>query len=266
MTRASFFPEEVMVHSFAAGHHVVGERAEVARPWPIPRNANAAGGLTTSVGDLLRYARFVMGNGTASDGTCLLSRASLDLMQTPAVPADDGWHVGLAWYIWELAGVQLIAHGGETNGQVSLFQFAPEQGFALAILTNANRGDELIEDLSTWAHKRYLGVEKPAHIPQKRTVQELDAYAGRYVSTLTHIELAVRDEHLLLQMRDSENVRAFKENPTPPPPPFPVAFYADDRMVVTEGPMIDRTAEFLRNPAGSIAWLRLGGRLFRRAE
>jgi hypothetical protein len=161
--------------------------------------------------------------------------------------------------------VRLIAHGGGTNGHVSLFQFAPEQGFALALLTNANRGDELIEAVSTWAHTRYLGVEKPARIPQPRTAPELAAYAGRYDSTLTHIELAVRDEHLLLQMRDSESVRAFIENPAPPPPPSPVAFYADDRMVVTDGPMIERTAEFLRNPDGSIAWLRLGGRLFRRA-
>jgi hypothetical protein len=35
--------------------------------------------------------------------------------------------------------------------------------------------------------------------------------------------------------------------------------------MATEEPLKGLTAEFLRNPDGSIAWLRLGGRLYRRA-
>ncbi len=266
MTHAYFFPEEVMLHSFVVGHNVVGERAEVARPWPIPRNANPAGGITTSVGDLLRYARFELGDGTAADGARILSRASLDLMQTPAVPADEGRRVGLAWFIQEIEGVRLIGHGGGTIGQVSLFQFAPERGFALTILTNADRGGELIEDVSRWAFKRYLGVEEPARVPQPRTAEQLAAYVGRYVSTLTIVELSIDNGTLMLRRSDSDKVREIIENPPPPPPPAPVAFYAEDKIVATEGPMKDLTAEFLRHPDGSIAWLRLGGRLFRRVE
>ena len=60
-----FFPEDVMTHRFAAGHQEAegdeGTIVEVARPWQLPRAAHAAGGLTSTVGDLLRWARFHLG-------------------------------------------------------------------------------------------------------------------------------------------------------------------------------------------------------------
>jgi CubicO group peptidase (beta-lactamase class C family) len=264
MAHAFFFPEEVMLHSFAVGHNVVGERAEVARPWPIPRNANAAGGITTSVGDLLRYARFHMGDGTAADGARILSRASLDLMQTPTVPASDGRRVGLAWFIQEIDGVHVIGHGGGTIGQISTLQFAPSRGFALTILTNANRGGDLILEVTRWALKHYLGIAEPERVYQARTAEQLAEYTGRFVSTFTIVELSVRDGQLILAEQHSDKVRELFENPPPPEPPSPVAFYAADQIIALEGPLKDLTAEFLRHPDGSIAWLRLGGRLYRR--
>jgi CubicO group peptidase (beta-lactamase class C family) len=264
MTHAYFFPEEVMLHSFAVGHNIVGERAEVARPWPIPRNANPAGGIITTVGDLLRYARFQMGDGTAADGTRILSRAALDLMQTPRVPANDGRRVGLAWFIQEIDGVRILGHGGGTIGQISTFQFAPARTFALAILTNANRGGDLTLEVSKWALKHYLGIEEPARVPQPRTAEQLAQYAGRYAAALTLAELTVHDGQLILETRDSEKVREFIENPPPPPPPSPVVFYGEDKIVATEGPLKDLTAEFLRAPDGEIVWARIGGRLYRR--
>jgi CubicO group peptidase (beta-lactamase class C family) len=264
MTHAYFFPEEVMLHSFAVGHSVVGERAEVARPWPIPRGSNAAGGITTSVGDLLRYARFAMGDGTAADGTRILSRDALDLMQTPVVPANDERRVGLAWFIQEIEGVRVIGHDGGTIGQSARLRFAPSRGFALAILTNANRGGALVEEVSRWALKHYPGIAEPERVHQARTAEQLAEYTGRFVSTLTIVELSLRDGQLILAEQDSDKVREFIENPPPPDPPSAVAFYAPDRFVATEGPLKDLTAEFLRNPDGSIAWLRLGGRLYRR--
>ena len=50
--------------------------------------------------------------------------------------------------------------------------------------------------------------------------------------------------------------------PTPSPPPVTVAFYAPDRLFITEGPSGE--AEFLRAPDGTIAWFRVGGRIMAR--
>lgn len=49
-----------------------------------------------------------------------------------------------------------------------------------------------------------------------------------------------------------------KESPPPPaPPPMWVALFAEDRLVVLDGPMKGSRGEFLRRPDGSIAWFRL---------
>ncbi|HEX6819370.1 MAG TPA: serine hydrolase domain-containing protein [Ktedonobacterales bacterium] len=264
MTHASFFPEEVMLGSFAVGHNVAADSVEVARPWAIPRNANAAGGLVTTTGDLLRYARFSMGDGTAADGARILSRASLDAMQTPAYKADEGRWVGLAWYIRPIDGVPVIGHDGGTIGQIARLRFIPARGFALALLTNANTGSELVDEVTTWALKHYLGLEEPERVHLPRTPEQLAAYAGRYSGTFSTIDMVVRDGGFIAERHDTERVRHLYDTPPPPEPPSPVAFFAEDQIVATEGPLKGATGDFLRGPDGALVWLRIGGRLFRR--
>jgi CubicO group peptidase (beta-lactamase class C family) len=263
MQRSFFFPEEVMLHRFAVGHLLVGDKATVARPWPIPRNANPAGGITTCPADLLRYGRFHMGDGTNADGARLLTKSAIELMQAPTMEARADQRMGLAWFIQDLQGVRLISHGGGTNGQIALLLLAPERQFALAVMTNASSGDEVTEDIAAWALERYLGLIQPDPTPIERTVEALTTYAGRYTSTLNEIELTMRDGALHMQMIPTGTGPG--DEPRPPLPPTPLAFYQDDKIVALEGPLHGVRGEFLRLPSGSIAWLRLSGRLHRRA-
>ena len=250
-----------MVHSFAAGHNVVDGTPKVATPWALPRTANPAGGLTSSAGDQLRYARFHMGDGTAADGTRVLARERIALMQTPAVQAAGGERMGLAWFIQDIDGVRIVRHGGGTNGQISAFMFAPARDFALTILTNANSGGELTEDVTKWALEHYMGLVEPTPTPLERTEAQLAAYAGRYIAALTVADLVVRDGSLVLELSYSD----FPADESPPaPPPARVALYVEDKIIVLDGPLKDARGEVLRGADGSIAWLRIGGRVHRR--
>ena len=262
MARTYFFPEEVMVHSFAVGHNVVDDKARVATPWNLPRTANPAGGLTSSAGDQLRYARFHMGDGTAAGGERILSPESMALMQTPVISAGDDMSMGLTWFIREVGDVRIVQHGGGTNGQISAFMFAPERGFALTILTNANRGGELNEEVMAWALRHYLSVAEPEPTPLDRTDEQRAVYAGRYAAALTSVELAPRDGALVLEMSYTGEFPA--DEAPPVPPPARAALYAEDKIVVLDGPFKGTKAEFLRGPEGGITWLRLGGRIHRR--
>jgi CubicO group peptidase (beta-lactamase class C family) len=80
-----FEPGDVMTYRFAVGHNVSEEGAQVARPWPLPRSVYPAGGITCHVKELLRYARFHLGDGTTEDGTELLRPESLSQMHSPQV-------------------------------------------------------------------------------------------------------------------------------------------------------------------------------------
>ncbi|HIE28405.1 TPA: class A beta-lactamase-related serine hydrolase [Candidatus Poribacteria bacterium] len=106
-----FDPGDVMTHRFAVGHDVSEEYATVARPWPLPRAAYPAGGITCHVKDLLRYARFHLGDGTTEDGTRLLTPESLSLMHTPQAPIwEEHESVGLTWFINDEESLLPLSH------------------------------------------------------------------------------------------------------------------------------------------------------------
>lgn len=262
MTNSYFFPDEVMVRSFAVGHNEIDGKLSVATPWPIPRSANPAGGLTSTAGDQLRYARFHMGDGTAADGVRVLSTDGIKQMQTPIVSAGAGVQMGLSWHLRDVEGVRIVQHGGSTNGQQSLFEFAPEQRFALTILTNADAGAGLNDEVERWVLEHYLGISEPSPVPQQRLETDLAEYEGTYETALTAITAQVRTGKLVLEYALIGEYPA--DTPPQLPPPTAVAFYATDAVIALDGPLETIKGEFLRGADDRLAWLRFGGRLHRR--
>ena len=111
-----------------------------------------------SLNDLLKYAEFHLGDGTGRDGTRVLSRASLDLMQTPRVRKNaTDEDMGLGWHLRRVGGVLTAAHGG-TLGHCLLVELVPERHLALAILTNHSSGWQLIQDVERAALKSLEGL------------------------------------------------------------------------------------------------------------
>ncbi|MGC9335056.1 MAG: serine hydrolase domain-containing protein, partial [Anaerolineae bacterium] len=143
LKRSFFFAHEVITHRFAVGHQVVDKQAQVARPWAIGRAVHPAGGIVCTVKDLLRYARFHMGDGTTPDGMRLLSEESLALMHTPLFPSTGLSMMGLTWAITTVDGTRMIAHGGGTKGQVTHLRIVPSHRFAVAVFTNSEEGGTL---------------------------------------------------------------------------------------------------------------------------
>ena len=265
MTQSFFFPEDVMTYRFAAGHDIQEDKAQVARPWALPRAAHAAGGLTCSVKDQMRYARFHLGDGTTEDGTRLLSPESMKHMQSPQAPSALGDSMAITWHLHDVGGVRFVQHGGGTNGQVSTFTMAPARGFALAFPTNAGSG-RLIEDVTAWVFERYLGVKEEVPAPLDLPEEELAPYIASYESAMTIVELTPKDGKLIVQLRYKGGFPTPESEPPPPPPPISMAMCEQDQILATDGPLKDARGEFLRGPDGKIAWLRIGGRIHRRVS
>jgi CubicO group peptidase (beta-lactamase class C family) len=265
MRMSLFFPGDVMVHRFAAGHIVAGDDVKVATPWPLARAAHAAGGISSTVNDMLTYARFWLGDGTAADGTRILSRSSMDLMRAPQAAIDTfGNHVGISWMLRNVGDVRIVTHSGGTNGQISVFLTVPERGFALVVLTNANRGGELTTRVMQWALKHYLNAETPAPRHLELSEDELQPYLGRYQSALTAVELSRSNGDIMVQAIPQGGFPKKDSPPGPTPPPVRVAFIGADQIVALDPPFKDSRGEFLRHPDGQIVWLRFGGRIARR--
>ncbi len=251
-----FFADDVMTRRFAVGHHRnEGGPPTVARPWPIGRAHHPAGGIASTVRDLLRYARFHLGDG---DG--ILKRTSLDEMQTSQLEVGSIFeHVGITWAISDRTGARIVGHGGGTNGQISIFLIAPEHDFAFTVLTNHQRGNE-VAFAGRIVALQAIGAREPEHQPMD---VDADEYLGTYSSALFDVELKREDGRLVLATTNKGGFPEKDSPPQPSPPPVTMSFYAPDRLFVTDGPPGE--AEFLRAPNGSIAWFRVGGRIMSRA-
>jgi len=251
------FPNDVMTRRFVVGHEVGDDNEpRVARPWPVARSANPVGGISATVRDQLRYARFAM-----SDGAPILSRETMRLMQSPQKPAALDESVGLSWFMYDSGGIRIVRHGGATHGQQSAFLFAPEKKFALTVLTNANRGNELHREIVQAALEKFLGVRTPERKFLPLTAAQLEPFVGKYTSRLADTDLRVQNGELILQSTPKGGFPSKDSPPGPTPPPSRMAFTRADRIIALDGWSKDVEGEFLRDASGEIVWFRFGGRV-----
>src|SRR5215813_8415079 len=271
----SFFSDEIVGFNVAASHEVVDGRPKVNPSlWRVPRSAHPAGGLISSARDQLQYARFHLGDGTAPDGTWLLSHASLVAMRSDPGPGGtifvelDG--VGVTWMLRPSAeGVRIVQHGGDAGGQHSGFLMVPERGFAFTTLTNSEGGPKLVHDLFTddWALRRFAGISNLPAVPRALSPGELAPYEGRYVAQVIGPDGAVAE--VLVELRGDRGqlhmTLTSRETVSTPTSPggaeFRLAFYRDDFVLVLDatGQPIGTRSDFVRDADGRVAWLRHHG-------
>ena len=259
LTRAFTRLEDVVTHRFSVAHRTQNGKPVVSRPYSRSSSVTA-GGVSMSLNDLLSYAAFHLGDGTAG-GQRVLSRASLDLMRTPRVPkkgTDED--MGLGWHLRKVGGVVTAAHGG-TLGHILLLELVPERNLAFAILTNHGEGWRLIQDVERTALRLLEGMtldraqaighrglnETMPDVPLMSTPPDLAAYVGTYRRPPTMTSHTIRIENGQLVLDNS-----------------PLGFYAPDRAIVTAGTSRGNPVEFVRDAGGRVQWVRVVGRIARR--
>jgi hypothetical protein len=149
------------------------------------------------------------------------------------------------------------AHGG-TLGHILLLELVPERNLAFAILTNHGDGWRLIQDVERTALTVLEGMTLPpsqsiGHRGLNETMPDAPIlakqpdpapYVGVYRRPPLTTTYNVRVEDGRLMVGDT-----------------PVAFYAEDRAVVTSGNQRGNPVEFIRRPDGSVGWVRVVGRI-----
>jgi CubicO group peptidase (beta-lactamase class C family) len=256
LAHSFFFAKDVMTHRFAVGHRVTADGPVVEREWALARSAHPAGGITSSVRDQLRYGRFQLGDGSSPEGQQLLTAETMRRMQSPQVKANLDRQMGLSWILREIGDVPVVQHGGATNGQLSAFVLVPARQFAITVLTNADRGSVLNDEVVRWALKHYLGLVEPEPSYLTLAADELEAYSGAYDAHMSRLELYVEDSQLMVQAIPKGGFPYQDSPPGPTPPPSRLAFYAPNCVIALDEPLENVRAEFLRGEDGRIVWLR----------
>lgn len=262
---------DFIVNRFAAGHANRGDNPPALQRPFSPSTSVTAGGVGLCITDLLTYAQFHMGDGTSATGERVLTRASLEQMRTVQLHkqgTDDD--IGLAWHLRTVGPLRVAAHGGTLAGHILLLEIVPERNFAIAVLTNAQNGWRLIQDVERAALSSYRGAtfaknQAIAHRGLVETLPNVEPlaaqpdpapYIGRYLRPSNAVVVRADGNRLFVQERP---------NTGDPRPEMPIAFFGPDHAVVTGGADRGQSIEFIRAADGSVRWVRVVGRVAVRA-
>ncbi len=200
-------PEEALLHRAAVGHltRAGGEPTRASR-WILPRGLGPGGLITSSVADVLTFARLHLTGGITRDGRRLLSAESVAAMADNHADlpdphtSRDSW--GLGWSRFEWEGHRLIGHNGGTIGQVSYLRLLPETGLAVVLLTNGGETGDLYNDLFGEIFAQLTGIDmpRPPTPPAEPPAVDVERHVGRYERIGERLEVFVRGGSAVLRV------------------------------------------------------------------
>lgn len=138
LQRTTVDPMVAMTYPLALPHEPGPDgRLRVVHRFADHASRYAAGGVMSTVLDLLQFARLHLADGSW-DGRQLLSRDSVAEMRRPQSDPHqpDGRRYGLFFEIDRYRGWTLVGHNGRTHEFGSFLRFCPESGVAVALLLN----------------------------------------------------------------------------------------------------------------------------------
>lgn len=272
LSHSFFARDDIMIRRFVAGHNPGQDGTlSIARPWRHARGENPGGGLATSVADLLRFARFHLGDGRAASGTRVLPTQVLQQMQEPTAKlqaSNLGDAIGIGWFLRDVDGVRTVGHAGSANGQFAELLLVPERNFAVVSLSNASPGGiPFNQAVLSWALEHSLGLVDRDPEPIPFDAARAKEIAGTYANAMMTCTVDTVGATLRLDLRIKPEIRAAAEK-APPPDPEPADFGllpgSSDEYIITSGEFKGQRDFFTRDTSGAIVGVDLAGRSFSR--
>jgi dipeptidyl aminopeptidase/acylaminoacyl peptidase len=199
-------PEEALLHRAAAGHVSEGTGEPSRAPvWALARSLGPAGVISSTAADLLGFARMHLTGGAGPDGTRLLGASSAAAMTQMQVELPDkhtlGDSWGIGWIRFGWNGRRLIGHDGNTIGQSAFLRLLPDEGLAVALLTNGGSTRDLYQDLyrEIFAELADVDMPRPLAPPLEPVPVDVRPHAGTYERASSRLEVLVGDNGPILK-------------------------------------------------------------------
>ncbi len=214
-------PEEALLYRAAVGHVTEGAAEPSRAPvWMLPRSLGPAGLIGSTVGDVLSFARMHLTDGVGPDGTRVLDAASAVAMRQLQTELPDKYTLGDSWGIgwirfgWD--GRRLIGHDGNTIGQSAFLRLLPDEGLAVALLTNGGHARDLYEDLYHEIFAELADVDMPRPLGPPAAPVSVDAqpHVGTYERAGARLEVLIGDAGPILRTTVTGPMAAIVAEPT----------------------------------------------------
>lgn len=223
-------PDQMAYYRTAVGHVPDGDGGFRVAPVPFLARSNGPAGATPygAARDVVQLARLHLADGLAPDGTRVLSPTSVHAMQQTQVTVPpgmvaDAW--GLGWMLFDWDGRRVIGHDGATIGHNSYLRVVPDDGIAVALLTNGGNTAALSRRIIGAVLEPLASVTVPP-LPEPAG-RDLDPtpYVGVYQRLAQRIEIDDRDGDLWMSVIDRRPL-----NPDAPVQPDVQLHPVDDRL------------------------------------
>jgi CubicO group peptidase (beta-lactamase class C family) len=273
LSHTFFAIADVMTRRFATGHNLGQDGTlSVARQWKDTRANNPGGDAGSSVADLLRWARFHLGDGRAETGAQVLPAAVLRQMRQRTAElrgSSLGDALGIGWFLREVGGVHTVGHDGSSNGQFASLLTVPERDFAVAVLSNAGPDGGLVTNQAVvqWALKHYLGVADRNREPLPYDPARAAEIAGIYENEMMRVIFRTGRAGLAVEFTIKPEIRAATDTELPPDmPPSDLGLLPGDadEYIITSGGLKGQRGFFTRDQNGQITAADMAGRTFTR--
>ncbi|MBW5485305.1 serine hydrolase [Streptomyces bambusae] len=273
LSNTFFDMDDVITRKFAVGYNR-GEDGQLrpAKPWKAypagARGNNPGGGIVSTVGDLLRWAAFHLGEGDGVLPADALHGMREQTVELRSSTLGDGF--GICWFLKEVDGVGTLGHGGSGNGQFAELVVVPERNFAVVALANAGPdGYPADQAVVRWALEHYLGLVERDPEPLPYDEARAREVVGRYEIDVMNLDIATDGGRLTLGVEIKPEIRAGSDVEMPPDvAPAPMGFLPGDgdAYIVTEGGLKGQRGFFTRDDSGAIVGVDVAGRLFGRTQ
>jgi CubicO group peptidase (beta-lactamase class C family) len=160
-------------------------------PWvPAPwlETATGDGAQSATVEDLATFLHALLNRGEG-----VLARESFELMTTPVIEADEGWHYG---YGLELRGEE-IRHGGSMPGFGATMLGDLDSGLGVAVTVNATDERDLTAEVAAAILGLYRDGVQPS-VVDPLTVEGAADLAGVYAGPAGTLTITAEGDRLLL--------------------------------------------------------------------
>jgi CubicO group peptidase (beta-lactamase class C family) len=260
-----FAVNDVLVRRFAVGHNLTDGKLAGVRQWKDTRGNNPGAGLAASVGDLLAWGRFHLGDGRgvlAADALVRMRRPTAELRGSSLGDA-----FGICWFLKRVGTVDTAGHGGSSNGQFADLLLVPERDFAVVVMSNAgpDAGLAFNQAIVTWALEEYLGVAEQAPQPLPFDAARASEVVGVYGNEMMLLTIAADSTGMAISCRIRPEIRAARDTELPADlPAAAMGLLPEDGFIVTEGGLAGQRGIFTRDPSGTATAVDLGGRAFTR--
>ena len=266
MHHAIVEPAEAIRFRFAMGHVYEGNKYRLSDSTYLPLGLAPVGSTPTmSATDLITFARAHLNHGLGQSGQRWLSEEAIAAMQTPqirlpAVSQICEKSAGLGWALADFNDnhTRVISHAGATCGSLAMLQIIPQHNTAFAILINGFRPaalDAITADCLQAVSGLDLTEPEPSNIS---TIEDLSAYAGRYESLDSIVEIKLMGQTFTAQVR-------YKIDPLPPAElmlrPIDKTIFA---AYLPDGSRAKNIALLHPDQQGNTQYLFFGGRLSQR--